>query len=182
MRRKYKRKLLVNNGYQFRQMGIVIVSNILVLLFISALLSWFYLLVMDGSVAYNHNRKIPLYILSGLGIVIFLSAYCSIRRSRTIAGMMKKLQAVLEDAGRGILPERKLVFRKEDYFDELARPLNNCLEKLKKNPLDSRGDVLIQLETISHKLENGKADKTELLGLLNSVTKTIRNSTLMNVN
>lgn len=122
----------MDSGYQLRQLAAVLLSNTLVLLFVSALLSWFYLLVLDGSLAYNHNRRIPIYILSALAIVSLCSLYFSLQRSRSMAGMMAKLKGVLEDAAVGVYPKEGLAFRKGDYFRDLAEPLNRCLNLLEQ--------------------------------------------------
>ena len=62
MKRRYTRKLWVDPRYQVVQMAAVVLANILVALLIAGLLSWFYLLVWDGSVAVNHNQRIPIYV------------------------------------------------------------------------------------------------------------------------
>ena len=128
MNTKFKRKFLVNPPFQLKQVSVLLVANILIVFLISALLSWFYLIAWDGSVAYNHNQRIPEYIAVCTLLVTLATIYISLRRSRSIAGMMKKIQVVLEDAAIGILPARKLTFRRSDYFQQLAAPLNDCLE------------------------------------------------------
>lgn len=132
VKKKYRRKYLVNGRYQLAQALVAVLANAFAVLLTGALLAWFYLVVWDGSLAVNHNRLIPLYLAGSLTVVVFSSSYFSLRSSRSVAGMMKKLQMVLEDAGRGVLPERQVRFRKSDYFQELEAPLNACLEQLRK--------------------------------------------------
>ena len=102
MKRRYTRKLWVDPRYQVVQMAAVVLANILVALLIAGLLSWFYLLVWDGSVAVNHNQRIPIYVAVAALAVTLVTVYCSLRRSRAIAGMMKKLHTVLSEAGINI--------------------------------------------------------------------------------
>lgn len=130
MKRSYRRKYLVDIGYQFAQAGLVIAANLLVALLMAALLSWFYLLEWDGSIAVDHNRRIPVYILTFMFVVMLGTTLLSLRRSRMIAGMFLKLNKVLSDAAEGILPEREISFRRSDYFGQLADPLNRCLRRL----------------------------------------------------
>jgi hypothetical protein len=135
VKRRYTRKLWVDPRYQVVQMAAVVLANILVALLIAGLLSWFYLLVWDGSVAVNHNQRIPIYVAVAALAVTLVTVYCSLRRSRAIAGMMKKLHTVLSEAGEGQLPANKLAFRRDDYFPHLAEPLNLCLERLRHQDL-----------------------------------------------
>nr|WP_321465070.1 hypothetical protein [uncultured Desulfobulbus sp.] len=131
MSKRYSRKLLVDPRYQVVQMAVVVVANILVTLLVAGLLSWFYLMAWDGSVAVHHNRRIVLYI-SGAGIVVtVLSILFSLHRSRIVAGMMKKLHQVLENALQGDFPPQDVAFRKNDYYPQLAEPLNRCLDRMR---------------------------------------------------
>jgi hypothetical protein len=162
---KHPRKYLVDSGYQLTQAGILVAANVLVALLMAALLSWFYLLEWDGSIAYDHNRRIPLYILSLTLIVIVVATLLSLRRSRRIAGMFTKLNRLLESAAGGELPEREVSFRRSDDFRELAGPLNRCLARLRElQPERQAGasgqpgeaDPAVQLAAMRSGLERGE--------------------------
>jgi len=129
-REKFRRRYLVNPRYQLTQAGVAIAANIVVALLMAALMSWFYLLYLNKGVACNHNHLFPFYVIGATLVVILVSMELSLRRSRAVAGMMCKLDIVLRDAAKGILPDSPLVFRKGDYFGLLARPLNDCFAQL----------------------------------------------------
>jgi len=161
MSTRYKRRYFVDLGYQLPQLAVFLFSNVLVALLIAAFLSWFYLLAWDGSVAYNHNRFIPVYIVSIVVCVALAAAFFSLRRSREIAGMMKKLQLLLNEASHGRLPDGDVTFRKSDYFAPLAGPLNNCLDRLRQNgsvATMERESLLVELAEEARLL--GVADET----------------------
>lgn len=168
MKKAYRRKYLVDSSYQFSQAGAVIAANVLVALLMAGLLSWFYLLEWNGNLVYDHNRLIPIYILTLILIVTLGTTLLSLRRSRIIAGMIKKLHSVLSDAGQGILPERAIRFRRSDYFGQLAVPLNRCLERLRHR--EAREDALLTaLHEIAARAERQPADNPELLRDLQAV-------------
>jgi hypothetical protein len=167
----YRRKYLVDGRYQLSQAAAVILGNVIVAVLVGALLSWFYLLAWDGSVAVNHNRRIPFYITICILVVVALSSYFNLRKSRSIAGMMKKLHTVLDNAGRGEFPATKIVFRKSDYFGQLATPLNECLGQLRKSR-SAGGPALIEsLQDLADRIEKDKIDNA---GVKRSLRKIIR--------
>lgn len=129
-REKFRRRYLVDPRYQFAQAGVAIAANVVVALLMAVLMSWFYLLYFNKGVACNHNHLFPFYVIGATLVVILISMALSFRRSRAVAGMMCKLDIVLRDAAKGILPDSPLVFRKGDYFGLLARPLNDCFAQL----------------------------------------------------
>ncbi|ABK98454.1 hypothetical protein [Pelobacter propionicus] len=132
MNKKHQRKFFVNIRYQCAQMAVGVFANILVVLATAALLSWFYLLEWDGSVAYNHNRTLVFLVLVSVCVATFTTVFFSLRRSRSVAGFLEKLHDVLDRASRGDFPEREVVFRTSDYYGHLSAPLNACLEQLRQ--------------------------------------------------
>lgn len=123
--------MLVNTHYQFPQAGVAVISHVIVGILVASFLSWFYLLIFDGHVVCNHNRVIPWYLASIGLVIVLLSIYSSLRRSRTIAGMMLKIETTLNKAATGEYPDKPLVFRKNDHFKVLAPALNRCLITLR---------------------------------------------------
>lgn len=174
MKKNYKRKYLIDAPFQLKQVSVLIVANLLIVLLISALLSWFYLIAWDGNAAYNHNRLIPIYIATTALLVTLATIFLSFRRSRAIAGMMHKLQLVLEDAALGVLPERRLVFRKSDYFQQLATPLNNCFDLIRSGQNVDSYEIAKDLNNIIVKLETEDADHTELQNRLAELIKKLQ--------
>lgn len=171
---KHPRKYLVDSGYQLTQAGILVVANVLVALLMAALLSWFYLLEWDGSIAYDHNRRIPIYILSLTLTVIVVATLLSLRRSRRIAGMFMKLNQLLENAAAGVLPEREVRFRRSDDFRELAGPLNRCLARLRDQQAGAsrqpgNADLAEQLAALRSRLEQGERPGLADAGVLDDL-------------
>lgn len=160
---KYKRAYLVDGRYQLGQMAVEIASNVLVALAIAALLSWFYLLEWDGSVAYDHNRRIPVYLLAFVLITVLTASFFSLRRSRSIAGMMKKLHSVLDNAARGVFPEGELAFRKSDYYGHLAAPLNSCLRQLQQKKGTDAAQAVDELRGLAARIEKREIDEVEIV-------------------
>ena len=170
----YRRKYLVDGRYQLSQAAAVIIANVMVLLLISALLSWFYLIAWDGSVAVNHNQRIPFYIMICVLIVTLFSVYFSLRRSRSVAGMMKKLHTVLENAGQGVFPEKKLVFRNSDYFRQLATPLNECLNQLQKKQGVDEAAMIGSLQELVDRIEQDEIDNAGVKRSLGEIIRALK--------
>jgi len=166
-----RRKYIVDGKYQLSQVAAVVLSNSMVVALIAALLSWFYLIAWDGSVVVNYNRQIPIYLVICLVIVTLLSIYFSLHRSRSVAGMMKKLHYILENAEKGVFPEQKLVFRKSDYFRQIAVPLNQCLLQLQKNQKQNDGIFIQELEYLIHSIEKGETDISQVRISLQNILK-----------
>ncbi|AFL72197.1 hypothetical protein [Thiocystis violascens] len=169
MKSTYRRKYLVDSGYQLTQAGVVVAANLLVALLMAALLSWFYLLEWDGAIAYDHNRRIPIYILTLILIVMLSAMLLSLRRSRMVAGMLKKLHRILDDAGAGVLPEREVDFRRSDYFRELAAPLNRCLERLKALECAEDAALLAALRGVVARGESRGTPDAQLLDEIKTI-------------
>nr|WP_319393853.1 hypothetical protein [uncultured Desulfobacter sp.] len=129
MTQKFRRKYLVDLPYQFTQAGLVLLANLLVMIFIAFLLSWYYLIASDSTLVVNYNHQVPVLISCAIFIVCLSSTFFSLRRSRSTAGMMMILRQILTNAAKGVFPKRPVLFRHSDYsgFRNLADPLNDCL-------------------------------------------------------
>lgn len=127
-----KRKLFINRRYQIPHAAITLCSHLLVSMVTTIMVSAFYLLFFHGGITFNHNRLLPWYLL-GMGSIILSSTLVySLRRSRRIAGLMLKIEGTLARAARGQFPDHPLIFRKDDFFKELAPTLNACLLTIKE--------------------------------------------------
>lgn len=124
---KQQRKFLVNSRYQLPHAGVVLVSQLVVAIIAVGATAAFYLLFFQGGVIMDHNRAVPWFLLTVTVVALGLTLWFSLRRSRRVAGLMLKIEALFIRAARGEYPDRPLVFRKDDYFKELAGPLNACL-------------------------------------------------------
>jgi len=163
------RKILVHPRYQFVQLALVLVTNIVVTVTISALLSWFYLLAWDGAVAYNHNQHIPLYVALFALAVTSLTVFFSLRQSRAIAGMMHKIYETLDDADRGVFPDGRLEFRANDYFRQMADPLNRCLDRLRRG----RADAILRarLDNLVGEIDSGAVEPAAIRQALHAILR-----------
>ena len=158
--------MLVNGRYQFREIGLSLAANVLTALLVACLLSWFYLIVMDGGVVVNHNRQIPLYLGGATLFVVVAAAWWTLYRSRSVAGMMRKIDIIMSGAARGIFPKDRLVFRRGDSFSWLATPLNNCLVRMQQQQ-QCIEEVVPELEGLIMQLKNGDISQDELKTALN---------------
>lgn len=131
MKKKYRRRYIVDGHYQMGQLIAILASNIMTGFLIGAFMSWFYFVTMNGFSTENHQQRFPVYLVLCIGFVGILSIYFSFRRSRSVAGMMEKIHQVLEDASKGEFPDQKVSFRRSDYFRRIETPLNTCLEQLR---------------------------------------------------
>ncbi len=155
MGRIFKRALVVDGGYQIRQAVVVIISNMLIALGVAALLTWFYLMEWDGSIAYNHNHVAPVLLAGVVAFVAIAVPLFSFRRSRELAGMMKKMKWLLEDAAAGKVPEQQVRFRRSDYFGYLAEPLNKCFEQIRQRQAGVDACYADELSAIRELLASG---------------------------
>ena len=130
--KRFRRKYIVNKRYQFSQVAVALAANLLVALLMAMLLSWFYLFVLDGGVIVNHNQQVPVYLAGAIILILFISMFWSLRRSRAVAGMIKKLDSILTKASNGVFADSPLVFRKGDHFTSLSVPLNRCIAQLQE--------------------------------------------------
>jgi len=157
-----RRRYLVNKRYQLTQVGVAITANLLVALLVAVLMSWFYLLYLNKGIAANHNQLFPIYLAVAVLAVIIFSSFWSLRRSGIVAGMMLKLDIILRDAAGGIFPESPLVFRKEDYFEWLAQPINDCFLQL-KNLRRVQDTTVSALDELKHRIVTGGVNNKELV-------------------
>jgi len=156
-----RRRYMVHPRYQLGQAGIFLGINLLLLLLAALLLSWFYLFYFQGHVVCNHNRAFPWYLTAVGLLVLLLSSLWSLRRSRSVAGMMRKLEIVLSNAARGVFPEQPLVFRRGDSFGELARPLNDCVVQLKRQR-QCLTEIAGAVQALEGKRQQGMVSEVEL--------------------
>jgi hypothetical protein len=170
--KQFKRKYIVHAKYQLTQAAAMIIANLSIAFLMVALLSWFYLLIWDGhgSVIYNHNQMIPVYLICVTILISLLSLFWSLRRSRTIAGMIKKIDNVLTEASHGIFPERPLGFRKGDHFTSLSVSLNRCLSQLKKKDINENSEI-VSIQALMNRIDSGGMSNKEVLSSLSDILK-----------
>jgi len=158
---RQRRRYLVHLRYQLPQAGAALGANLLVMLCMAVLMSWLYLLFYKGNLVGSHNRLFPLYLAGVALVVVSLSTWWSLRRSRAVAGMMGKIFLLLTDAARGIFPQHPLVFRKKDHFRDLAQPLNACFVRMKRQQANQE-EALEVLEGLYEALQREDLERKVL--------------------
>ncbi len=157
---RQRRRLLVNSRYQLTHLAVTLTANVVLMLLMATLISWFYLLFFKGNLVCDHNRLFPLYLAAiALMVVMFLTLW-SLVRSRTVAGMMRKLELVLRAAAVGNLPDRPMAFRKHDPFAGLAEPLNGCFVRMRRLEQQRREAVRVLEEVLSEADRSTDAGRT----------------------
>ena len=129
---KKRRALVVHARFQLSQAGVALLANLLVVLLVAALVSWFYLMVLDNCLVASHNQTFPLLLALLALVVVLFTTWWSLRTSRRIAGQFRKLADTLEGAARGEVPDSAVAFRKDDHFPQLAGPLDDCLRRMRQ--------------------------------------------------
>jgi len=123
-------------------MLVVLTINLVLILLSATVVSWFYLFFYKGNMVCDLNRMFPWYMGGvALAVLLLLSLWC-LNRSRSVAGMMRKVETVLVKAAHGHLPQEPLVFRKQDYFCALAAPINGCLARIRLQDQQRHATVL----------------------------------------
>ena len=166
--KKIRRKYLVNHRYQLSQAGVVLLSHLLVALLMAALLSWFYLFMLDGAIACNHNRQLPWYIVGLTAVIVLSTTWWTIRRSHRVAGSIFKIDKTLRLATSGEFPSQPFSFRRKDHFPELADTINRCLQGL-QNCHEARNSILTVLLAVQARLENGELSSDQAAEAIRTV-------------
>jgi hypothetical protein len=129
---RIRRALLVHARYQLSQTGVALLANLLVVLLVAALASWFYLMVLDSRLVASHNQAFPLLLAGCALLVLLFSTWWTLRTTRRVAGQFRKMTDLLEGAARGVFPDRPVTFRTDDHFPQLSGPLDNCLRQMRR--------------------------------------------------
>jgi hypothetical protein len=159
---KKRRRLLIDSRYQLGHLAVILSANVLVMLLIAVLISWFYLLFFKGNLVCDHNRLFPFY-LGGIALVVMLVlSLWSLSRSRSVAGMMRKTESVLVEATEGSFPQKPLIFRKSDYFGTLAGPINTCIARMQRQD-QRRAEAVRLLSALQQHLAEGDGMDRETL-------------------
>lgn len=133
MRSQKSRRIIVDWKFQFKKALAVTAINVVLMLFMAAILSWFYLLAWDGSGIVVHNIHVPMLVVIAVAAGLIFSLIWSLVQGRMVAGSAKKLADVLKKAAEGDIPDLPVRFRKTDYFRHvLEGPLNDCLARLQR--------------------------------------------------
>lgn len=156
MKKKHKRKYLINKKLQLGTALLVLAIQIPCILATGLGMSWFYLIYLDDRTTSSLYRGVAAEMgVTGLSLalgVLFVSIYLT----RSVAGPIIKTGMVLRELAQDRLPEKKITFRKNDWFKELAMDLNvladrmaktrrarsratSCLEELKDSLAADRG-------------------------------------------
>jgi hypothetical protein len=162
MSERKRRASWIDPRYQMIQALFGIGGNLMVAVLMAVLMSWFYLLVFRAPLGVDHNRLLPLLVAGAIILISLVSAYLNFRRSRSVAGMMRKIAVVMSAAAEGRFPDRPLVFRKDDYTAGLAEPLNRCLVELRQGRKGSK-EIAARLQEVVEGMRAGKIQDSATL-------------------
>ncbi|OPZ94100.1 MAG: HAMP domain protein [Planctomycetes bacterium ADurb.Bin412] len=141
-RPKFKRSFwrIINKRVQIRYSLVVIWLIIIALVLggmVTYLTIWNLLLQIPipDPVALEHLqgkifRLLVLEFLIGGVALLFLAGLIQLRIMHRICGPLFRLEAAMNQLAVGKLPHYPLVFRKKDYFYELARAFNQAVEAI----------------------------------------------------
>ena len=160
MKKKIKRNYLVNYRYQLSQAGVILASHLLVALLMAGVLSWFYLFMLNGSIACNHNRQIPWYLVAMAALITLATTWWTIRRSHSVAGAVVKIDKTLSNAIQGYFPAKAIIFRKKDHFPWLASSINDCVKGL-QSCREKKNITLTILFAVQTRLQSGQLNSKE---------------------
>ncbi|MCG8552940.1 MAG: hypothetical protein MI799_21240 [Desulfobacterales bacterium] len=155
MKKKYKRKIIVNPRLQLGWAFFVAMLQLPGIVITGFIMSWFYLIYLDENLNASCNTS-ALVVLAVACLMLILGAVVFIvRRTTSVAGPLKKLQILISEMARGRAPENRIAFRKGDWFSELENDLNAISQSMNR---DHRVRIHTRqaLERFKADLENGK--------------------------
>lgn len=141
IKQAFRRKSLVHKGIQLRFAGGVVVMAVVNALLLILAASWFYLFVLDDRMASGPDNAFLYNVGLAVAAITLLSILWSFRHTRTIIGLLKKINAVMGEAAQGKFPDGPVKFRRCDrHFSELEGHLNQCLEVMRQNTAKQQGE------------------------------------------
>lgn len=162
---RIRRALLVHARYQLSQAGVVLLANLLVVLLVATLASWYYLMVLDSRLVSGHNQTFPVLLAGCALVVVLFSTWWSLRTTRRVAGQFRKVADLLEGAAREEFPEHAVTFRTDDHFPQLSGPLDNCLRQMRRLR-DERDAARQVVNEVMEELALGVEDRQGLVRVL----------------
>lgn len=142
-----RRRILVNSRFQF-----VHVLNILFIIgagsfLLSFMAAWLFLGFFDQRLEMCGIHD-GFFVFLGAAIIVVVSGIIwSFCYTRNIAGQMKKISALLENAAKDEIPEKgSIKFRDNDSFKWIASSLEACFDNIR-----TKKETLERLEFIKKK-------------------------------
>jgi hypothetical protein len=102
------------------------------------------------------------------GALFIFNMLRSLSYTHSIAGPVHKTIKVLKNATAGGYSDHPITFRKNDYFNDLAREINNCITKLRTND-ERREELQSRLISAVSDLNKDESVKDELKTKFNSI-------------
>jgi hypothetical protein len=145
-----RRTYVVDQGYQLRAAGAVVCAGLLLGLLAGACFVWSYHFMLDPRM---HCR--PGIMLPVLGAVLALSLVLglfgwAVRRTHAVAGPVPRFRDGMREALQGrYVP---VAFRAGDYFEDLQRDINLCMQGAAQNVRCARELRVLLEEHERHRL------------------------------
>jgi methyl-accepting chemotaxis protein len=167
-----KRNYLINKKFQLGNALKITAIQIPCILASIFLTSWFNLVFMDGRLYTDSNPEIFwhiffLILLLSCGVVFF-----AVRFTHSIAGPVHKTGSVLRQIATGSLPEKKIVFRKNDAFKNLSDDLNDLIDSIRKDRLVYK-NAAEKMELLKNDMINN-TDQNQYLAKIEDILNNIR--------
>jgi hypothetical protein len=155
MKKKFKRKIIVNPKLQLGWAFFVAILQLPGIVITGFVMSWFYLIYLDNNMNASCNTQ-ALVVMAVLCLFLISAAIVFVvRRTTTVAGPVKKLQILMSEMAQGRAPENRITFRKGDWFSELENDLNAVSQSVNRGN-HVRTHTRQALERFKADLENGK--------------------------
>jgi hypothetical protein len=144
-----KRRLIVNGKFQFSH-----IFNILFLMAagtcILTLIAIWIITCLDNRLEINPVNEGLYAVIGAATVIIGASIVWSLYYTRSIAGQMKKISVLLENAAKDDLPEKGTIrFRDNDSFKWIAPGLEACFDNLR-----TKKDIIRNYEQMKTVYEN----------------------------
>lgn len=160
MKKKFKRKVIVNPRLQLGWALFVAALQVPGILITGFIMSWFYLIYMDNNLAVSYNTSsLVVLTVSGLLLIAGVTVFIA-RRTTAIAGPIKKLRILMAEMAQGHPPENPIIFRKGDWFSELENDLNAMSRTLSQSN-ETRSHTRQTLEQLRADLKNNQEIKRD---------------------
>ncbi len=131
MKKRFPRKkLILHHPFQWKMVGTVLLSTVISSTVTAFAVNWFYLFG-KSSIQTSSNEQVLFTVLVATVAVIAIFLLRTLYTTHRIAGPIHKLESVVRDVQRGMLPQQPLKFRAKDSFHSLAEQINPLFELIR---------------------------------------------------
>ncbi len=133
LKRIARKRFFIDRRFQLTMAGSMLLTA-LVCMFVTALgVSWLHVYFLNGRLWADMDTAFWVKAAVIAGFMLTAVALWVVYSTHAVAGPICRIRRVLQDAARGVFPDRPVRFRHGDAFQELAKDVNACLEIMKRN-------------------------------------------------